>query len=206
MKIVSACEHYELLIDEGHDPMLDPPPLQAYMSRWDGHVFFEAADVENKSVLDVGIGTGRVAASILESGCRCLTGVDFSPKSLARAKLHLQSYPNVELIQADIHEFTRPNTFDIAYSVLTFLHMEDKEKALRNIHLSLKDQGAFVLSVSRDEEWLVYGSRKIQLYPLKVDEYICLFHSIGFHIESVKETESSFATIMKGIKTGIQGR
>lgn len=68
MKIVSAYEHYELLIDEGHDPMLDPPPLQAYMSRWDGPLFFEAADVENKNVLDVGIGTGRVAASILESG------------------------------------------------------------------------------------------------------------------------------------------
>lgn len=107
------------------------------------------------------------------------------------------------MIQADIHEFQRPNAFDVAYSVLTFLHIEDKEKALRNIHLSLKDQGAFVLSVSRDEEWLEYGSRKLRLYPLHADEYIRLFRNIGFHIESVTETEGRFATIIKGIKTGM---
>lgn len=191
MKIVSACEHYELLIDEGHDPMLDPPLLQAYMSRWDGPVFFEAADVENKSVLDVGIGTGRVAASILESGCRCLTGVDFSPKSLARAKLHLQSYPNVELIQADIHEFTRPNTFDIAYSVLTFLHIEDKEKALRNIHLSLKDQGAFILSVSRDEEWLYTEAGRFNYILLRLTSISVFFTASGFILKASKKRKAA---------------
>ena len=81
--------------------------------------------------------------------------------------------------------------------MLTFLHIEDKEKALRNIHLSLKDQGAFILSVIRDEEWLVYGSRKIQLYPLKVDEYI--FHGGGRRFVNKKKIRLILSSMMIGL-------
>ncbi|MDK8179586.1 hypothetical protein [Paenibacillus sp. UMB4589-SE434] len=42
MKLVSTLEHYELLIDEGNDPVQDPPQLQAYMERWDGTSFFNS--------------------------------------------------------------------------------------------------------------------------------------------------------------------
>ncbi len=31
--------HYDHLIDEGQDPVKDPPKLQAYMSKWDGEPF-----------------------------------------------------------------------------------------------------------------------------------------------------------------------
>ncbi|MCG7406553.1 class I SAM-dependent methyltransferase [Paenibacillus sp. ACRRX] len=126
MKLVSTLEHYELLIDEGNDPVQDPPQLQAYMERWDGTSFFN--------------------------------------------------------------------------SVLTFLHIEDKEKALSNIYLLLKNNGSFVLSVSKDNEWFECGDRKIKLYPIGLEEYIRLFKSVGFQIESIQETESKFATIIKGKK------
>lgn len=106
----------------------------------------------------------------------------------------------IELEMKDINDFIRPGTFDLAYSVLTFSHIENKEKALYNIHNSLKDNGLFVLSVSKDDEWLDYGSRKIELYPVELDEYIRLFQSTGFHIQSIQETECKYATIIIGEK------
>jgi len=200
MKMVSAFEHYESLIDEGNDPAQDPPIGQAYMSQWDGPLFFDGLNGNDKRVLEIGIGTGRVAKSVLGLGCRFLTGIDTSPKTLARADLNLRDFSNKELVLADICEFVRPNTFDAAYSVLTFLHIEDKEQALKNIYTSLLPNGTFLLSVSKDEEWFDFNDRRVKLYPADVDEYIRLFDKTGFHIEWVKETKSQTATLIQAIK------
>jgi SAM-dependent methyltransferase len=200
MKIVSTLEHYELLIDEDNDPLQDPLLVQAYMNRWDGPIFFEEVKADNKIVLDVGVGTGRIANSVLNGGCQFLVGIDISKKTLDRARSNLSIFSNIELVMADINDFIRPGTFDLAYSVLTFLHIEDKEKALHNIYNSLKENGLFVLSVSKDDEWFDYGSRKIKLYPIELDEYVRLFLSTGFQIQSIQETESKYATIIIGKK------
>ncbi|MCL6603643.1 MAG: class I SAM-dependent methyltransferase [Paenibacillus sp.] len=200
MKIVSTLAHYEILIDENNDPVQDPPQLQSYMNGWDGPVFYDFLSPKNKSILEVGVGTGRIAKEVFKRGCQYLVGIDLSPKTLNRARSNLKQYTNLELVNSDIHSFTRPNTFDAAYSVLTFLHIEDKEKALFNIHNSLKENGTFVLSVSKDDEWLECNDRKIKLYPIGLEEYIHLFQSVDFQIESIQETESKYATIIKGRK------
>lgn len=79
MNIVNTREHYESLIVEGNDPFLDPPALQRYMSNWDGPLFYEALTPLPKSVLEIGIGTGRVANHILQSGCASLLELIFPP-------------------------------------------------------------------------------------------------------------------------------
>lgn len=204
MKIVSTLEHYDSLAHEGHDPVYDPPLLREYMSGWDGAAFFDVLDSGNKDVLEVGVGTGRVAIQVLQAGCRKLTGLDLSPKTINLAAANLRNHPNVELGSGDITDFLRPGAFDLAYSVLTFLHIADKAKALSNIYHSLKPDGRFVLSASYDEEWLVYGERKLALYPLSVSDYIRLFETAGFQVESVRETERKLASILVGIKKGSQ--
>ncbi|MEK4512008.1 class I SAM-dependent methyltransferase [Paenibacillus sp. FSL K6-2524] len=120
MKIVSVLEHYELLIDEGNDPIQDPPQLQAYMNRWDGPSFFNELNPENKIVLEIGVGTGRDAKTVLSMGCEFLVGIDISPKTINRARSNLSSFSNIELVMTDIINYNRPNTFDLAYCVLTF--------------------------------------------------------------------------------------
>ncbi|MDQ0088556.1 SAM-dependent methyltransferase [Paenibacillus anaericanus] len=200
MKIVSVLEHYELLIDEGNDPIQDPPQLQAYMNRWDGPSFFNELNPENKIVLEIGVGTGRIAKTVLSMGCEFLVGIDISPKTINRARSNLSSFSNIELVMTDIINYNRPNTFDLAYCVLTFLHIEDKKKALSNIYNALKDEGTFVLSVSNDDEWIECGDRKIKLYPAGIEEYVRLFQLTGFQIQSIQETESKYATIITGKK------
>lgn len=34
-------KHYDLLIDEGNDPVHDSEPLREYMDKWDGQAFID---------------------------------------------------------------------------------------------------------------------------------------------------------------------
>lgn len=198
---VDAYTHYELLIDEGDDPVHDNKKLKQYMSNWDGSLFFQNSGVDNtKSILEIGVGTGRIAKQVLDIGCKKFTGIDISPKTIKRAKENLHNYENVELIEENALTYVRQNKFDIVYSVLTFLHIDDKKLALKNIFASLKIGGHFILSISKDDEWFDYGSRKIRLFPKNKEYYLKLLNDIGFKIEFSQDTESGFATIVKAKK------
>ncbi len=178
--IVSALEHYDRCIDEGHDPCEDGPLLQRYMARWDGPRFFEfLGDLTGKDVLDVGVGTGRLAQPILQRGCRRFTGIDISPKTIERARQNLGGFPNVELLVADVGAFVRPAAYDAAYSVLTFMHIEDQQRALQNMATSLRPGGVIVISVDHSGPWLDFGDRRVRLYPAAVDAYIGWLTDLG---------------------------
>lgn len=70
-----AINHYDLLIDENNDPVHDPKPLQDYMNKWDGPKFIEQMQLDgSKSVLEIGVGTGRRAVRVA-SLCGELYGV-----------------------------------------------------------------------------------------------------------------------------------
>ena len=198
---VEAFTHYDLLIDEGDDPVHDNDILKQYMSNWDGPLFFRSLDVNvGKSILEIGVGTGRIAKQVLDMGCKEFVGIDISHKTIKKAKENLKNYENIELIEENALTFLRQSKFDIIYSVLTFLHIEDKELVLKNIFISLKSGGHFVLSISKDDYWLDYGSRKVRLFPQNKEYYIKLLHKVGFKIVFNEDTESGFATIIKAKK------
>jgi ubiquinone/menaquinone biosynthesis C-methylase UbiE len=100
-KCMNVIEHYDKLIDENNDPVRDPAPLKAYMDRWDGQGFIDAMELDRtKAVLEIGVGTGRLAAKVAPL-CADFLGVDFSPKTVERAKVNLREYGNVRLECAD---------------------------------------------------------------------------------------------------------
>ena len=73
--------HYDTLIDENNDPFYDPQHLRIYMDKWDGSGFIEQMALdESKSVLEIGVGTGRLAIRVAPL-CRELWGIDISPKN-----------------------------------------------------------------------------------------------------------------------------
>lgn len=60
--IYNVSAHYDALIDENNDPVFDSEALKIYMNRWDGAAFVKMMDLDvNKSVLEIGVGTGRLA-------------------------------------------------------------------------------------------------------------------------------------------------
>ena len=159
-------EHYNKLIDENNDPVHDSKPLKDYMDKWDGERFIESMKLnKNKWALEIGVGTGRLAIKVSPL-CQLFWGIDISPKTISRAAENLSSYHNIQLICGDFmsHEFT--DSFDVIYSSLTFMHIEDKLSAIKKIASLLKDEGIFVLSMDKNrDKFIDIGTRKIEVYP-----------------------------------------
>ena len=65
MSMREVIEHYDKLVDENNDPVRDTKPLKDYMDKWDGQRFIEGMRLDkSKSVLEIGVGTGRLALKI----------------------------------------------------------------------------------------------------------------------------------------------
>ena len=182
--ILTTQEHYDRLAEMGND-LNDPPEALEYMARWDGPPFWKAiGDSREKDILEIGIGTGRIACQLLKHGCRSLTGLDISPKTIEAAKSQLSDFSNTKLILADITEFCQPTSFDIACSVLTFMHIQDKSRALGNIVNCLRPGGHLVVSIDNASDSFDFGEWEIPLYPWAPERYTQVLGSMGCQVDA----------------------
>ena len=158
--------NYDLLIDEGNDPVHDPEPLQDYMNKWDGQDFINAMQLDKtKSVLEIGVGTGRLAVRVAPL-CDKFCGIDISPKTVNKAKENLVQYSNVNLICGNFLTHSFLDQFDVIYSSLTFMHIKEKQDAIDKVFMLLKDGGRFILSIDKNQdECIDMGLRKIKIFP-----------------------------------------
>ena len=182
--------HYDLLIDENNDPVHDPKPLRDYMDKWDGQAFIDSMELDkNKSVLEIGVGTGRLAVRVAPL-CGQFCGIDISPKTIDRAKENLAEYRNIDLICADFlsHKFDRK--FDVIYSSLTFMHIENKQRAVNEIAGLLNDAGRFVLSIDKNQSGFIdTGTRRIKIYPNNAAAISGYIKAVGLTILNQYDTE-----------------
>ena len=193
-RYVCVCEsvthHYDLLIGENNDPVHDPKPLRDYMDKWDGQGFIDSMELDNeKSVLEIGVGTGRLAFRVAPL-CGEFYGVDISPKTIDRAKENLAEYRNIDLICADFlsHKFDRK--FDVIYSSLTFMHIENKQRAVNEIAGLLNDAGRFVLSIDKNQSGFIdTGTRRIKIYPNNAAAISGYIKAVGLTILNQYDTE-----------------
>jgi len=190
--------HYDLLIDENNDPLRDPPALQAYMDKWDGQAFFDALKLDkSKNVLEIGIGTGRLAAKAAPR-CKRLTGIDISPKTIRRAKENLKEHCNISYICADFNSYNFAETFDIIYSSLTMMHFENKEQILFKVATLLNDDGVFCLSIDKNQDpYINMGTHRMKIYPDSPDLIIPILHAVSMTAESVTETEHAYIIVSR---------
>ncbi len=158
--------HYDKLIDENNDPVYDPAPLKEYMDKWDGKPFIDFMMLNNKkSVLEIGVGTGRLAIRVAPL-CKYFLGIDISSKTVEKAKQNLNEFSNTEIVCIDFMEYQTHQKFDVIYSSLTFMHIEDKKKAIEKIKAMLNTGGRFVLSIDKNQSKTIdYGTRKITIFP-----------------------------------------
>ncbi len=187
--------HYDKLIDENNDPTRDPKPLRDYMDKWDGPNFIESMQLDKtKSVLEIGVGTGRIAIKVAPL-CRRFIGIDISPKTILRANENLSFIHNVELICDDFTSFVFAERFDIIYSSLTFMHIEDKLPAIKKIASLLNDDGLFIISIDKNQNGFIdMGTRIIKLYPdnpTDMVEYI-----LQANLKLVDQFETEYANVI----------
>ena len=163
-----VAKHYDNLIDEGQDPVHDPKPLKEYMNKWDGQIFIDKMQLDKtKSVLEIGVGTGRIAVNVAPK-CKDFTGIDISEKTIAQAGKNIKSglLKKPLLICADFLEYEFEKTYEVVYSSLTFMHIQQKQKAFDIVSKILNPNGRFVLSIYKNrDEFIDMGAYKVKVYP-----------------------------------------
>ena len=153
---------------------------------------------KTKTVLEIGVGTGRLALKTVPL-CKKFFGIDISPKTIERAEHNLSQYQNIELICADFVTYNFNTTFDVVYSSLTFIHIQEKQKCINKIYSLLNPKGYLILSIDKNQnECIDYGDRKIKIYPDNPDETKEYFINSGLSLLDCIETE--FAYIFVGLK------
>ena len=196
LKKLSAAEHYNALALQGDDPANDPPALANYMAKWDGTAFMRALKLcPQSNVLEIGVGTGRLAQKVLATGCRYFTGIDISAAAIAKAKENLARWNNVSLIHADFIKYDFCKIFDIVYCSLTLFHFKDKTAFIRKVASLLALGGIFVASIPKEKQFIIaFDEYEVDLYPDDLYTFIPLLHHMG--LRPIHTTQSDFAHII----------
>jgi GrpB-like predicted nucleotidyltransferase (UPF0157 family)/ubiquinone/menaquinone biosynthesis C-methylase UbiE len=191
-------DHYDALIDENNDPVHDPLPLKEYMDKWDGQKFIDCMRLsENQDVLEIGVGTGRLAVRICRN-CNTFCGIDISPKTIEKARYNLQEFDNCSLICGDFAEQEFNKKFDVIYSSLTFIHIRDKQTVINKVSSLLKPDGRFNLSMSKSQDkYLEMNGRKVELFPASLKKMTDIFNKSELIIEEILETEFAYIIAAK---------
>lgn len=192
-------DHYDKLIEENNDPFYDPKPLREYMDKWDGLDFIKEMQLAtDKKVLEIGIGTGRIANRVAPL-CKTLVGIDISPKTIKKAKENLIKYNNIILYCADFMKYDFDCLFDVIYSSLTFMHIKEKQMAISKVAKLMKSNARLVLSIDKNQsEYIQMDNRKIKIYPDNRDEICSYIEKADLQLKKQYETE--FAYIFVAIK------
>ena len=195
---MNVIDHYDLLIEENNDPFNDPPALQEYMNQWDGALFLKSLNLTaSKSVLEIGVGTGRVAVKVAPH-CKRLVGVDISPKTIERAKENLKDYSNISFVCADFNTHPFNETFDIIYSSLTMMHFENKQQVISKVDTLLDKGGVFCLSIDKNQSDYIYmGTRKIKIYPDTLENIKSLIDASSMTVTNIYETDNAYIIVSK---------
>ncbi|HEY9549432.1 MAG TPA: class I SAM-dependent methyltransferase [Kiloniellaceae bacterium] len=152
----------------------DPDLVQLYdlENSWGADFYFCAGlAAEAKSVLDLGCGTGELAAGLTDG--RQVVGVDPAAAMLEVAQRR-PGGDKVEWIEADARGLRLGRRFDLVlltgHAFQVFLTPEDQAAALRTIALHLSPRGRFVFD-SRNpaagawQDWTPERSRRELLHP-----------------------------------------
>lgn len=191
----NVCKHYDLLIENGNDPVLDCKELADYMDKWDGKEFINLLNLDpSKTVLEIGCGTGRIAKKII-SQCKKYVGIDISTKTVNIARNHFENFDNAFFVNEDFLEYKANQKYDVIYSTLTFMHIKEKEEALIRVFNLLKSKGKFVLSIDKNQQdFIDTGYSKIVIYPDNPTNICNILKTLRF--VKIKTTEIDNAYII----------
>ena len=186
-------KHYDLLIENGNDPVLDCKELADYMDKWDGREFINLLNLDAyKMVLEIGCGTGRIAKKIIKQ-CKKYVGIDISSKTVDVAKNHFKDFNNAFFINEDFLKYKDTEKYDVIFSTLTFMHIKDKKKALNNVFNLLKNKGEFILSIDKNQQnFIDTGYSRIEVYPDNPTYISKTLTSLGFIKFKIKEIDNAY--------------
>ena len=108
---------------------------------------FDALNVKGKQLLEIGLGEGADAESLIRRGARW-SGVDLTAESIERVKtrLTLRELPFEELSQGSVLDLPfADNSFDMVFSHGVLHHVPEIRQAEKEIHRVLRPDGELVI-------------------------------------------------------------
>lgn len=124
------------------------PEYDASAKHWE--IFFSEDEVQGKSVLDAGCGTGIFSIIFANKGAGHVTGIDISEGSLQTAQNLKEKFglDNTEFQKQDMLALPFPDaSFDIVWAWGTVHHTTDPFKAITELIRVLKPSGSILLAV-----------------------------------------------------------
>jgi ubiquinone/menaquinone biosynthesis C-methylase UbiE len=111
---------------------------------------------KGKAVLDLCCGPGRWSIPLAQQGFS-VTGVDRTKFLLNAARTRAKAAEvKIEWVRADMRDFLRPDSFDLALSMLTsfgYFDRKDEDRlVLRNMFVNLKAGGVCMIDVAGKEQ------------------------------------------------------
>jgi ubiquinone/menaquinone biosynthesis C-methylase UbiE len=114
-------------------------------------------EIKDKTVVDIGCGTGRHWKEILSRNPRSLTGYDVSAQMLQVLK---QKFPQQKAVRLLDNKVDEPlNSCDIIISTLALAHIPDPEAAIRQWSQILKPGGEMIITDYHPEALTKGGNR-----------------------------------------------
>ena len=106
------------------------------------------------------------------------------------------------MICGDFEEYEFDRAFDVIYSSLTFMHIENKAEAIKKVFGLLKEKGRFVLSIDKNQmNYIDTGTRSVDIFPDSPDMIEKHLKNAGFSVEN--RVEKEFAYIFSAEKEGM---
>lgn len=140
-------------------------------------------DLNGKSVLDVGCGTGRLARFLARRGAT-VTGIDFSEKAIALARQTATS-PNPAYRVQSVFDLEDVAAYDLIFSwgcvVMATTRRDELLKALKGLHRSLKPGGQALLLEP------VHRGFVHRVLNMDVAEFCDVMREAGFTVRWVRQ-------------------
>ena len=111
----------------------------------------DLVDIENKSILELGCGTGRITFALAEK-VQELTAIDIDAKAIQNARQR-NVYENVAFLVENMEDFDLERKFDLILSIgVGYMYLRDLPSAIKNISRHLEEEGVFLAICSSPED------------------------------------------------------
>lgn len=155
----------------------------------------EPINIKDKSIADIGCGTGRHWAKVLKKGPANLTGFDVSPGMLNKLK---EKFPAAQthIITSNQFSSVEDQSYDAIVSTLTVAHIENIEEALAAWCRILKDSGDIIITDFHPDA-LAFGGKRtfrhndkqiaVKNFVHPVNKIRAILLKNGFHVAGEDE-------------------
>jgi 2-polyprenyl-3-methyl-5-hydroxy-6-metoxy-1,4-benzoquinol methylase len=172
------------------------------MFRWDMYERFKftmdhSQPVKDKSILDVGCGSGYYSLALAKSGAKKVIGIDYSRKMIQLANERLKEenlQENCEFHVSAIMDYRPEAKFDISIAIGLFDYIQDPLPVLEAIKGLTRER--IILSFPRMYTWRA-PVRKIRLMTKNLDVYFYSRKGLSSLFTSLNLSDNNIVKIGK---------